>query len=102
MGLPVWVEQVNGHFTATLLGAPQVRAEGGSRDAALAALRAQVGERQMAGQLLFVDIEPAGVLGLAELARRHENDPGWHEMWDRIKEEAYRERDEEKAREFPE
>jgi hypothetical protein len=46
-----------------------------------------------------VDVEPKGVLALAG---KYKNDPAWKQMWEDIKTEAYRIRDEEKAQEFPE
>ena len=102
MSTPVWVEQVNGHFTASLLGRPEVRADGPTREAALAAVRVVLADRRPAGELVWLEDEPAGAAGVAEIARKYANDPGWHDLWDQIKRDAYRERDEEKAREFPE
>lgn len=102
MSVPVWVEQVNGHFTATVVGRPDVRADGPTREAALAGVRTLIADRRATGELVFLGDEPAGAGGLLELSRRHQNDPGWHEYWDEVKAHIQRERDEEKAREFPE
>lgn len=99
MSVPVWVEQQNGKFTATVLGAPDIRAEGETKDAAVTAVRARLAERSSAGELVFVDVEPQGVLALAG---KYKDDPDWHAMWDQIVAEAYRYRDELKAQEFPE
>lgn len=99
MSVPVWVEQQNGKFTATVLGAPDIRAEGETKDAAVAAVRARLAERSSAGELVFVDVEPQGLLALAG---RFKDDPVAQEMWDEVVREAYRYRDELKAREFPE
>lgn len=99
MTVPVWIEQQNGTFTATVLGAPGLRAVADTRDKAVAALRGEVAVRLSAGELLMMDVEPRGVLALAG---KYQDDPGWKESWDEIVREAYRERDEQKAREFPE
>jgi hypothetical protein len=99
MSVPVWVEQQNGKFTATVLGAPDIRAEGATKDAAVAEVRARLAERSAAGELVFIEVEPMGVLALAG---KYKDDPDWHAMWDQIKSEAYRYRDELKAQEFPE
>lgn len=99
MSIPVWVERQNGKFTATVLGAPEIRAEGETKDAAVAAVRAQLDERSSTGELVFVDVEPKGVLALAG---KYKDDPDWQAMWDQVKTEAYRYRDELKAQEFPE
>jgi hypothetical protein len=99
MSVPVWVEQQNGAFTATVLGAPELRAEGKTKEAAVAAVRARVAERSSAGELVFVDVEPKG---LQALAGRYATDPISREMWEEVVAEAYRYRDEQKAQEFPE
>lgn len=99
MSVPVWVEQQNGKFTATVLGAPGVRAEAATKDAAIAAVRALLEERTSAGELVFVEVEPQGLLALAG---RYATDPVSREMWEEVVAEAYRYRDEQKAREFPE
>jgi hypothetical protein len=99
MSIAVWVEQTNGKFTASVPGAPAFRAVADTKDAAVAALRAQLESRVSAGELVFVDVEPKGVLALAG---KYKDDPDWQTMWKEIEEQAYRERDEEKAREFPE
>jgi hypothetical protein len=89
----------NGHFRASVLGAADESAVGPTRDAAVEALRSRLARRATAGELVTVEIEPRGVLAFAE--SKYKDDPDWREMWDRIKADAYRERDEEKAREFP-
>jgi uncharacterized NAD(P)/FAD-binding protein YdhS len=99
MQLPVWVEQQNGRFTATVLGAPQLRADGATKEEAVTALRAALTVRVVAGELVFVDAEPKG---LVTLAGRYADDEEAREMWDEIVTEIYRQRDEQKAQEFPE
>ena len=97
MTIPVWVEQQNGTFTASVLGSPLLRASGGSREVALAALRSTLFDPKQ-GELVMLDI-PAGVTALAG---KYSDDPGWRETWDDSVAEAYRYRDELKAQEFPE
>lgn len=99
MNIPVWVEHAGGTFTASLLGAPTVKAFGATKDEAVAALHTELNAKQTTGELVFIDIQPKGWL---ELAEKYKNDPLWKETWDEIKNEAYRYRDELKAREFPE
>ncbi len=99
MNVAVWVEQQNGRFAASVLGAPGLRAVADTREQAVAALRSEVETRVSGGELLFLDVEPKGLLALAG---RYADDPVAREMWEEIRTEAYRLRDEEKAREFPE
>lgn len=99
MTVPVWVEQQDGTYTVSLIGATGVTGTGPTMDAAVAALRTELTARRPAGQLVFVDLQPAGWLDLAE---KYEDDPDWRATWDEISAQAYRERDEEKARELPE
>lgn len=99
MSIAVWVEQTNGKYTASVPGAPSVQAVADTKDGAVAALKAQLASRVSAGELVFVDVEPKGLLALAG---KYKDDPDWQAMWTEIAAEAYRERDAEKAREFPE
>ena len=97
MTIPVWVEQQNGRFTATVLGAPQLRAVGPTKDDAVAALRSSLNERAATGELTTLDVPvPA-----AELPVRHYTEDELAEMREQVA-EIYRERDEQKRREFPE
>jgi hypothetical protein len=95
MTIPVWVEQANGTFTASVLGSPQLQACGDTRERAVAALRADLLSRVAIGEIVFVDVEPKGLLSLAG---KYKDDP----TLDDIVKEAYRYRDELKAQEFPE
>lgn len=99
MTIPVLVEQQNGKYTASVLGSPQLRATGETKDQASAALRAVLLPQVATGGLTFLDIEPQGVTALAG---KYKDDPGWKEIWDDVATEAYRHRDELKAQEFPE
>ena len=99
MTIPVWVEQQNGRYTATVLGAPQLRANGPTREEAISALRAAVAEHRDRGQLVMLD---AYGLTAAELAARPPLTSEEEEAWREVVAGIYRERDELKAREFPE
>lgn len=52
MTIPVWVEQQNGKFVASLLGAPAVTTSGETEEAAIAALESNLVARQATGQLV--------------------------------------------------
>lgn len=99
MSIPVMVESQNGTFTASVLGNPGVRATGDTKERAVAALKADLACKVVAGDLVFVDVEPKGLLALAG---RYAEDEAAREMWDELVAEAYRYRDEQKAQEFPE
>jgi hypothetical protein len=99
MTIPVLVEQHNGKYSASVLGSPQLRASGDTKDQASEALRAVLLPQVVTGVLTFLDIEPKGVTALAG---KYKDDLGWKETWDDVAAEAYRHRDELKAQEFPE
>lgn len=99
MTIPVWVEQTNGKFTASVLGSPQLRACGETNEAAVAELRTVLASHLAAKNLVLLDVETSGVLSLGS---KFKDDPGWYQTWDEIAAEAYRHRDELKAQEFPE
>ena len=94
MTVPVWVEQSNGKFTATVLGAPQVKAEGVTKEQAVAAVTAQLQSRMTAGEVVLISV-PAPVP-----ARRYTDEE--IEAMREMTAEIYRERDAQKAAEFPE
>jgi predicted RNase H-like HicB family nuclease len=95
MTFPISVLPLNGKFTASVLGAPEMNAFGETRDAALEALRTELEQHISAGELVFLEVEPKGLLGLAG---KYKDDP----TLDDIVAEAYRYRDALKASEFPE
>jgi hypothetical protein len=95
MTVPVWVEQSNGKFTATVLGAPQVKAEGATKEQAVAAVTAQLRDRVTTGEVVLVDVPPAP-LPFRQVS------PEEAAAWRELCEEIYRERDAQKAAEFPE
>lgn len=98
MTIPVWVEQQNGTFTASVPGVPQLRATGETRDDAIRALSQLVRVFQARGALVMVNMPDVPV---AEIPRRQlteEEEEANREMLAEI----YRYRDELKAQEFPE
>src|SRR5215203_463125 len=99
MSIPVTVMPENGAFTAAVLGRAELRAAAATRDAAVAALQAELQKRVASGELTFIDVEPPG---LQALAGKYKDDPAWNAAWDDIVTEIYRHRAEQKAREFPE
>ena len=99
MNMPVVIEQQNGTFTASVLGAPAVRAVAETRESAVAALRGTIQSKFESGDLVMLNFEPKSLL---TLAGKYKDEAQWKEMWDDIVREAYRYRDELKAREFPE
>jgi hypothetical protein len=94
MTVPVWVEQSNGKFTATVLGAPQVKAEAATKEQAVAAVTAQLQSRMTAGEVVFVNVP-------TPLPARNYT-PEEIEIMRELCAEAYRERDAQKAAEFSE
>lgn len=89
MTFPVLVEPREGQFSAQLVGAPDVRVVGPTRDQALDGLRAAIQDRIRAGELTSVEVEP---FGISDLAGTYRDDP----MLREICEEAYRFRDAER------
>jgi hypothetical protein len=95
MTFPILVEPHNGRFHASVLGSPAMTADGATKEEALAALRANIHERFVKGELMLLDVPSRAVTDFAGLFK---DDP----TLDDIVQEAYRERDAEKAAEFPE
>ena len=95
MTVPIGIEQHNGTFTATVLGAPQVKAEGATKEQAVAAVTAQLRNRMTAGEVVLVDVPdpplPFGKVSPEDAAAMRE-----------MCAEIYRERAAQKAAEFPE
>ena len=87
MSIPVFIHQDNGHFVATLVGAPEVRVTATTRDAALAEMQVAVQKHMSCGELVFLEVPaPKGIMAIAGMFR---DDP----TLDDIREEIYRERD---------
>ena len=94
MTFPIWVEQQNGKFTATVIGAPQLKAEGATKEQAVAAATAQLQGRVAAGEVVLVNVP-------TPLPARNYT-PEEIEAMREMCAEAYRERDAQKAAEWPE
>ena len=88
MTCPIIVEPTNGQFAASLVGVPSARATAPTREMAIAALRAELDARIERGELLFIELAPAGV---STLAGSYSADPTLREICNR----AYQERDDE-------
>jgi len=95
MTVPVWVEEQNGTFTASVPGVSELRAEAASQVSAVEAIRQKLRAAVASGQLVFVDDKPSGLLAAAGKFR---DDPTLLD----ICAEAYRLRDEQKAAEMAE
>ncbi|MDY3553967.1 hypothetical protein R5W24_003081 [Gemmata sp. JC717] len=93
MTFPIFVTQSNGTFTASVLGDPRVASEGATKEQAVAAVTAQLQTRVTAGEVVLVNVP-------APAPPRYTDDEIalMREMCDEI----YRERDAQKAAEFPE
>lgn len=94
MTFPILVTQTNGTFTASVLGSPQVGAEGATKDQAVATVTAQLQSRMTAGEVVLVNIPHA--LPFRQVT------PEDAAAWRELSEEIYRERDAQKATEWPE
>lgn len=107
--IPILVEDRDGVFRATLFGSPDLQAEAGSKREAIATLQAMVAARVEAdrgvasrarSELLWAD---GPRMGLAEPTWPPQvYDPLEAELSRELVAEIYRERDAQKAREFPE
>ena len=94
MTFPILVSQSNGTFTASVLGAPQVSANGTTKEQAVSAITAVLRNRMTAGEVVLVNIpEPFPFREVSP-----EDAAAWRELC----EEIYRERDAQKAAEWPE
>jgi|GEM_PF-3339288 len=95
MTFPVLVTHANGTFTASTLGTPSVSAAGATKEAAVAAVTAQLRAGAVAAEVVFVDVD-APTIG----QRRYSDEEA--EIMRDMCAEAYRERARQKAAEFPE
>lgn len=89
MTVPVLVQQLNGQFSASLVGSSAVQVVRESRAEAIAALQKELVAKVAAGELLDLEVQPLGVSGLAGIFR---DDPTLREICDEI----YRQRDAER------
>jgi hypothetical protein len=86
MTVPVYVEQTDGQFCASLVGSPEMRCIRPSRAEAIAALQNELAQKIADGNLVNLEIQPLGVSGLAG---RFQDDPELRDICDQI----YRDRD---------
>lgn len=86
MTFPVVVHSSQGHFEASLVGAPDVCATAPTRAEALANLESAISKRLDQGELVMLEVRRRGLAGLFG---RFRDDPTLRE----ICEEAYKERD---------
>lgn len=89
MTFPVLVEASEDRYTATLVGAPDVRVTAATRAEAIAALKAEIAQRVGHGELISLDVETGGI---AALAGKYASDPTLIQ----ISHEAYQQRDAER------
>ena len=59
MTIPVLVTVLEDRFEAVLVGTPDVRGQGPSRNDAIESLKAELAQRTRRGELVWVDFEPA-------------------------------------------
>ncbi|AWM41695.1 hypothetical protein GobsT_72160 [Gemmata obscuriglobus] len=92
MTFPIFVTQSNGTFTASVLGDPRVASEGATKEQAVSAVTAQLQSRMTAGEVVLVTVPPPAP----------DESPDKAQAWRELCDEIYRERDAQKAAEFPE
>lgn len=86
MTFAVLLTPENGHFAASLVGAPEVRVTGDSRELALNALSEQISRRVANGELTMLDVP---VDEISAVVGRFADDPTLQDICD----DAYRTRD---------
>lgn len=86
MSFPILIHQDNGHFVATLLGAPEMRVVAPTRESALAQMQSVLDQRFAKGELVFLDVPHEGIMAIAG---KYRDDP----TIGGIRDEIYRERD---------
>ena len=86
MSFPIFIHQDNGHFVATLLGAPEVQVTAPTRESALAQMQSVLDQRFSVGELVFLEVPRKGIMAIAG---KYRDDPTLKD----IRDEIYRERD---------
>lgn len=86
MTIPILIQSTAGQFSASLLGSPEFRFVGSSKEEAIAGLQQQLSQKVMAGELVNLEVSSTGVSGMAG---RFANDPALRD----ICREIYEERD---------
>lgn len=94
MSFSVLIEETEGEFEATVLGAPNLRVRGSTRSAAIASMEAELRERVRKGELVSIRLEPDRGWGrdIKSQAGKYKDDP----TLDEIVREAYEARDRER------
>jgi predicted RNase H-like HicB family nuclease len=90
MTVPVFIEQTDGQFCASLVGSPEVHCVRPTRSEAITALQQALQQKLAAGELVDLELQPVGVSGLSG---RFRDDPTLREICDEI----YRQRDAQQA-----
>lgn len=94
MPIPVSIEQLNGHFVATVLAMPSMRVEADTEHEALAGIRNRIRDDVDRKKIVLIEMDLVGLSGMFGKYEAHED-------WQAICDEAYRLRDEQKRAEFP-
>jgi hypothetical protein len=89
MSFPIVIEEVNGQFAASLIGAPNLRVVKPNRAQAIAGLNAEIQHRVALGELLSLEIDDVSI---SSLAGKYASDPSLGQICD----EAYQLRDAER------
>ena len=103
MPIPVSIEQLNGHFVATVLAMPSMRVEADTENEAIAAIRNRIRDDVQTKKIVLVDVD---LIGRNETKSATSVTDSFGSMpyaddWKEIVEEIYRARDEQKRLEFP-
>ena len=98
MSVAISFESHNGSVDAFVLGSPGLRATGKNRFEAESALRSQLEDRIRMGDVKFLELRSPSTFASRAAALSEEDRQAWAE----VSAEIYRERDAEKAAEFPE
>lgn len=96
MTFPILVTQSNGTFTASVLGSPQVSADGATKEQAVSTVTERLRARITAGEVVLVNVPDPPPLPFRNVSP--EDAAAMRELC----EEIYRERDAQKAAEWPE
>jgi len=82
MQFPIHIEQVNGHYSAVLVGGPAIRVTAPSRAEVLVRMKNELVRRVQTGEIVWVDIpapEPVDFVGILK------DDPTLEDLRDEIK-----------------
>ena len=91
MTVPILIQSTAGQFSASLLGSPEFRSLGSTKEEAIAGLQQQLAQKMMDGEIVNLEVGETGISGLAG---RFADDPSLRD----ICEEIYRDRDADRNR----